>query len=32
MRITNSSMIRSHMYDTQNNLTNMSKSNKYSIR
>ena len=28
MRITNSSMIRSHMYDTQNNLTNMSKINQ----
>ena len=28
MRITNSFMIRSHMYDTQNNLTNMSKINQ----
>ena len=28
MRITNSSMIRSHLYDTQNNLTNMSKINQ----
>ena len=28
MRITNASMIRSHLYDTQNNLTNMSKINQ----
>ena len=28
MRITNASMVRSHMYDTQNNLTNMSKLNQ----
>ena len=28
MRITNASMVRSHLYDTQNNLTNMSKINQ----
>ena len=28
MRITNASMVRSHFYDTQNNLTNMSKINQ----
>ena len=28
MRVTNASMVRSHMYDTQNNLTNMSKLNQ----
>ena len=28
MRITNASIVRSHLYDTQNNLTNMSKINQ----
>ena len=28
MRITNASMVRTHMYDTQKNLTNMSKINQ----
>ena len=28
MRITNASMVRSHLYDTQNNLTNISKINQ----
>ena len=28
MRITNASMVRSHLYDTQKNLTNMSKINQ----
>lgn len=28
MRITNASMVRNHLYDTQNNLTNMSKINQ----
>ena len=28
MRITNASMVRSHLYDTQNNLNNMSKINQ----
>ena len=31
MRITNASMVRSHLYDTQNNLTNMSKINQQII-